>query len=138
MSLPPAFPFTPVPLKPRHDGWSPALQARFIAALASGSSIGAAARAVGKTRATAYSLRRKPGAEEFAAAWDAALAYLRVSRAPPAPPPPPPPPGHHPFAGRSRMRCDRLFDRLYSDAARAGNGAMPAKLTKPTKLTGGA
>jgi hypothetical protein len=42
--------------------------------LAETGSVSAAAEFVGMARETAYRLRRKPGAEEFAHAWDAALA----------------------------------------------------------------
>ncbi|MBV9931509.1 MAG: hypothetical protein JO013_11265 [Alphaproteobacteria bacterium] len=79
--VPPAFiAFTPVPLRTRADGWSPALQLAFIHALADGAKPGEAARALGKNRQNAYALRRRPGAESFAAAWDAAVAYARRRR----------------------------------------------------------
>lgn len=68
------FDFTPVPLqRRRHDGWSPPVQKRFIHALSVMGSVGAACRAVGKGRVSAYRLREREGAESFAAAWDAAL-----------------------------------------------------------------
>jgi hypothetical protein len=67
--------FTPVPLRARADGWSPRLQVRFIDALARGLTPAAAARELGKNRQTAYALRKRPGAESFAAAWDAAIAF---------------------------------------------------------------
>lgn len=67
--------FTPVPKKYyRHDGWTPERQRAFIAALAACGSVTEAARHVGMSHGTAYRLRNDPGAEEFAAAWDAALA----------------------------------------------------------------
>ncbi|HEX8641970.1 MAG TPA: hypothetical protein VF704_12560 [Allosphingosinicella sp.] len=68
--------FTPVPLRYRADGWTPMKQADFIGALAERRCVAAAARAVGMTRESAYRLRAKPGAESFAAAWDATLAPL--------------------------------------------------------------
>lgn len=71
-SRPPAF--TPVKLRERRDGWSPAHQAAFLAQLFLRGSVAAAARAVGRSRASAYALRRKRGAESFAAAWDRVLA----------------------------------------------------------------
>ncbi|MHA6722896.1 hypothetical protein [Sphingomonas sp. RS2018] len=75
----PTFPFTPVPVaRVRHDGWSPDRQCRFIAALAETGSVAAAARAVGSTRNGAYRLRKRDGAESFAAAWDAALSDARA------------------------------------------------------------
>ena len=66
--------FTPVPLRFRADGWTPLRQAAFLGALAETWSVAAAARAAGMSRESAYRLREKPGAESFAAAWDAILA----------------------------------------------------------------
>ena len=69
-----ALAFTPVArLCERHDGWTPARQHAFIEALADYGSVRAAANAVGLAPEGAYRLRRQPGAEEFAAAWRAAL-----------------------------------------------------------------
>lgn len=66
--------FTPVPRQcARHDGWTPERQAGFIEALADYGSVRAAANSVGLAPEGAYRLRRQPGAEEFAAAWQAAL-----------------------------------------------------------------
>lgn len=65
--------FTPVPRKYRYDGWTEERQRGFIPALADLGSVKHAARAVGMTPEGAYHLRRQPGAESFAAAWDAAL-----------------------------------------------------------------
>jgi hypothetical protein len=61
--------FTPVPSRARHDGWSAADQRQFIARLARGYSVVEAARSLGHTRQSVYALRRRKGAEEFAAAW---------------------------------------------------------------------
>lgn len=61
--------FVPVLHRSRRDGWTAARQARFLAALAVSRSVAAAARKVGMARETAYRLRRKAGAESFAAAW---------------------------------------------------------------------
>lgn len=67
--------FTPVPRQyQRHDGWTPERQRGFIEALADLGSVEAAARAVDMSTEGAYQLRRQPGAEEFRAAWEAALA----------------------------------------------------------------
>jgi hypothetical protein len=74
-NLPSFLRFTPVPGKARHDGWSPARQFRFLLALARGAGVHEAARQVGRSRQTAYRLRTRSGAESFAAAWDAALAF---------------------------------------------------------------
>jgi hypothetical protein len=87
MPLPPFLRFTPAPLRTRHDGWNAALQRRFILTLARGASISEAARSIGKSRQTAYALRDKPGAEGFAAAWDAAFDFARQARAAAAPAP---------------------------------------------------
>lgn len=71
--------FTPVPLaRMRHDGWTRMRQARFILALAKIGCVTAAARAVGRSRKSAYALRGRAGAESFAAAWDRALDAGRV------------------------------------------------------------
>lgn len=68
------FDFTPVPLeRKRSNGWSPLAQRRFIHALSIMGSVGAAARAVGMGRVSAYRLREREGAESFAAAWDRAI-----------------------------------------------------------------
>jgi hypothetical protein len=77
MSLPDFLRFAPVPLRAQHNGWSHALQFRFILALARGAAVADAARALGKTRQSAYALRKRSGAESFASAWDAALAFAR-------------------------------------------------------------
>lgn len=65
--------FSPVPLRARTDGWTALRQADFLGALAETRSVAEAARRVGMARETAYRLRRKAGAESFAAAWDAIL-----------------------------------------------------------------
>ncbi|MDE1467336.1 hypothetical protein [Aurantiacibacter sp. D1-12] len=65
--------FHPVPVAPRADGWSPAKQAAFIGYLAQTRCVAEAARLVGMDKASAYRLRKRPGAAGFAAAWDAAL-----------------------------------------------------------------
>ncbi|MBC7985111.1 MAG: hypothetical protein H7X93_00340, partial [Sphingomonadaceae bacterium] len=54
--------FIPVPLaRARYDGWLPARQRMFIAALSATGTVDAAARAVGMSRMSAYKLRRRPG-----------------------------------------------------------------------------
>jgi hypothetical protein len=78
-ALPPFLRFAPVPLRKQHNGWSPARQLRFVVALARGAGPSEAARAIGKTRQSAYDLRKRPGAESFAAAWDEALDFARRS-----------------------------------------------------------
>jgi hypothetical protein len=67
--------FVPVPLRTRADGWTALRQAEFLGWLAETRSVAEAARRVNMARETAYRLRRKPGAESFAAAWDAAMGF---------------------------------------------------------------
>ena len=67
--------FTPVPRKPRHDGWTPERQKAFIAALADTGSVSRAARWVNMSTEGAYYLRRQPGSEGFRRAWEAALDF---------------------------------------------------------------
>ena len=83
--------FHPVPVRTRADGWTPVRQAEFIGMLAETGSVSAAAAFVGMARETAYRLRRKPEAAEFARAWDAALVVAGVRR-----------PGEAPLERRSR------------------------------------
>ena len=66
--------FTPAPVKPRHDGWTPERQREFIDRLCVTGCVALSARAVGKTPQTAYRLRDHEGAASFRAAWDRALA----------------------------------------------------------------
>ena len=66
--------FTPVATASRrHDGWTPDRQRKFMAALAVSGGVGGAAKSVGMSPTSAYNLRKRQGAESFAAAWDAAL-----------------------------------------------------------------
>src|SRR4051812_31894167 len=67
--------FAPVPVKPRHDGWTAERQKWFILRLALGGCVTVAARGIGMTRKSAYRLRERPGAESFAAAWERALGW---------------------------------------------------------------
>ena len=67
--------FVPVPFaRTRHDGWTPERQSGFLETLAVTGVVAAAARAVRMSAQSAYRLRDRPGAESFAAAWDAAAA----------------------------------------------------------------
>jgi len=77
--------FHPVPVRARADGWTPVRQAEFIGMLAETGSVAAAAAFVGMARETAYRLRRKPGAQEFAQAWDMALVVAGARRPDEAP-----------------------------------------------------
>lgn len=72
--------FSPVPReKDRTNGWKPEVQRAFIEALAETGSVASACRRVNRADHGAYLLRRHPEAEEFRAAWEAALA-LGVQR----------------------------------------------------------
>jgi hypothetical protein len=71
----PAFAFDTVPVRDRHDGWTPERQHAFIAALAESGCVTEACRAVGMTSQSAYRLRRHFDAQGFRLAWDAALDY---------------------------------------------------------------
>ncbi|URW74560.1 hypothetical protein M9980_08205 [Sphingomonas donggukensis] len=72
-TLRPVREFEPVPRKYRHDGWTVERQRAFIAALAETGSVKAAAGRINMSPEGAYYLRRQPGAESFAAAWEVAL-----------------------------------------------------------------
>lgn len=65
--------FTPVELKPRHDGWTPARQRHFIQVLAATNSVSKACQAVGMSRVSAYALRDRDNASDFRRAWTHAL-----------------------------------------------------------------
>lgn len=67
------YDWVPVLRKRRSDGWSPEKQRNFIEALADCGSVDQAAFAVNMSRASAYKLRRSPGAEAFDRAWSAAI-----------------------------------------------------------------
>ena len=58
---------------PRRNSITPDLQRRFVATLAATGIVKQAAKSIGKSLEALYKLRHKPGAEGFAAAWDAAL-----------------------------------------------------------------
>lgn len=75
-NAPPIPAFIPVPrLRNRHDGWTPERQVAFIGALADTGCVSRAAAMVNMSQVNCYTLRRAPGAEEFRAAWDAALDF---------------------------------------------------------------
>lgn len=69
------IPFTPVALRPRHDGWTAQKQIAFIEALAETACVEEACRSVGMSDSAAYALRRRPCGAPFRDAWDAALDY---------------------------------------------------------------
>jgi hypothetical protein len=96
------FAFTPVPVRGRSDGWTPERQRRFVDLLLAGCGPSEAAAAVGMTKQTAFALRRRPGAESFRAAWDAAVAFARERRFAARPP-----------SAASRSRQGVLVPRFY-------------------------
>ena len=117
--------FHPVPIRTRSDGWTPVRQAEFVGVLAETGSVSAAAEFVGMARETAYRLRRKPGAEEFAAAWDAALAIhaLRTGKAVNLPRTPLPRKVTH--APTWRMICDGRWQAVLRRGKYAGSYPKP-------------
>lgn len=128
MELPQFLRFEPVPGQARHDAWTGELQAAFVVQLARGMSPAAAARAVGKSRQSAYALRKRPGGAGFAAAWDRALRFAaqvrrEKGRAPasrPAPPRAAPAPA--PPRSPRNAAAEAVLRRLYPGvmAHRAG------------------
>ncbi len=64
-----------IPLRARHDGWTPQRQHDFIAALAETGCVTEAAATVKVTPRSAYRLRARPDANIFRQAWDIALDY---------------------------------------------------------------
>jgi hypothetical protein len=73
---------TPAPRRVRHDGWTPARQQNFLAALCYGLSVTAAAATVKMSARSAYTLRQHPAAAGFRAAWDKAVAPALAPRGP--------------------------------------------------------
>lgn len=71
----PGTPFTPVPVRPRHDGWTPLKQDAFVKALAACANIEEACAAVGMSPRSYYDLRVRADAGSFRQAADAALDY---------------------------------------------------------------
>lgn len=67
------FPFTPVMLRLRADGWTAEKQEDFITALAETACVEAACAHVRMSVAGAYRLRARPDARSFRLAWAAAL-----------------------------------------------------------------
>ena len=68
-------------MRARKDGWTAERQRRFVDLLAAGCGPSEAAGAVGMSKQSAFGLRRRAGAESFAAAWDAAAASAAERRA---------------------------------------------------------
>ena len=75
LSSKPLVPFDPVPLRPRHDGWTVEKQYAFIEALAETGIVEEACRRVGMSRTSADNLRRRECGLHFRRAWQAAVDY---------------------------------------------------------------
>lgn len=69
--------FTPVPTRARRDGWTEAKQRAFIADLRRHGSVHQAAKSVGMSHQSAWRLRARPKAEDFAVAWERAIDEAR-------------------------------------------------------------
>jgi hypothetical protein len=65
----------PIALRHRKDGWTPQRQRDFLLILIQTRSVTRAARAVGLSASSGYRLRRRPDAQAFSAAWNAAFDY---------------------------------------------------------------
>jgi hypothetical protein len=66
----PALPdFAAVPVRARHDGWTPERQLEFIDALAECGCVDEACQRVGMTAASVYALRQRAEATMFRFAW---------------------------------------------------------------------
>jgi hypothetical protein len=61
--------------QPKRTSITPDLQRRFVAVLAATGIVAQAARSIGKSMEALYMLRKRPGAEGFAAAWDEAAGW---------------------------------------------------------------
>lgn len=72
-----AFPFTPVRVRYREDGWTPERQRRYVALIAATGHCGKAARGVGMTEQSAGKLRRRADAASFARACELAMQSAR-------------------------------------------------------------
>lgn len=65
--------FDLAPTRNKHSGWTAERQRKFIEHLSLTGSVGEAAALAGVSSRSAYRLRNKAGADDFARAWDAAL-----------------------------------------------------------------
>jgi hypothetical protein len=120
--MPRVPPFYPVPIRSRRDGWTVQRQADFLGMLFETGSVLGACEAVGMSRKSAYQLRARPGAESFAAAWDAALGEPVRKVTPPA---------------RESFECDPLVrlvtfrGRYRGSWWRRANGTLLARAYPP-------
>lgn len=70
--------YEPVRLAPRSDGWTAERQRDFLVTLAETGSVSEACREAGVSSRSAYRLRARPDAPQFAAGWDHALKLATV------------------------------------------------------------
>lgn len=77
--------FRPVRLRARRDGWAEELQCLFLAELYATGSVAEAARRVGMSRMSAYRLKAREDAADFARAWDRVLSPPGTGRLPSVP-----------------------------------------------------
>ena len=111
--------FYPVPTRTRRDGWTLERQADFLGMLAETGSVIGACEAVGISRKSAYQLRARPGAESFAAAWDAALGgeARKVTS-----------PRHNPVNFKPLVRLVMFRGRYRASWYNAANGALVSRV----------
>ncbi|MGF1549562.1 MAG: hypothetical protein ACFBQW_03370 [Sphingomonadaceae bacterium] len=72
--------FAPGGRKPRHDGWTPEAVAIFLRHLAANGIVDHAARAAGRSAASAYAFRNRRQGRAFAKMWDAVLVHRSRAR----------------------------------------------------------
>ena len=114
--------FYPVPVRTRRDGWTVERQADFLGLLAECGSVIGACEAVGMSRKSAYALRARPGAESFAAAWDAALGAPVRKVTPPA---------RHFFESDRPVRVVMFRGRYRGSSRNAANGDLIWRPRRP-------
>ena len=130
--------FTPVPRKRvRYNGWTVQRQKDFIAALAASGCVAQACAHVSMSKASAYGLRAKDGAESFAAAWDrAVLIGTGQADIPASAPPSVSPAGTHTpsqeqlaelLSSDTRAALEQFRNSLLGDMLRAALDDLPPK-----------
>ena len=120
--------FYPVPVRTRRDGWTIERQADFLGLLAECGSVIGACEAVGMSRKSVYRLRALPGAESFAAAWDAVLGEPLRKVTPPA---------RHFFESDRPVRVVMFRGRYRGSWRNAGNGDLIWRLRRPDRTVPG-
>jgi hypothetical protein len=113
--------FYPVPTRTRRDGWTIERQADFLGMLAETGSVIGACEAVGISRKSAYQLRARPGAESFAAAWDAVLGMPARMVTPPA---------RHPLDRHPLVHLVMFRGRYRGSWRHGANGALVSSVPR--------